>query len=116
MPFRIVAATIVAGLSFGASAVFGQCGCMGTTYMPVAPAYTTYYAPSVAYYAPPAAYYAPAPTVAYYALPAAYTTYYYAPPVAAYGYYARPGWSAFGAQGFMWRGSPSATSSCAVTP
>ena len=37
--------------------------------MPVMPAYTTYYAPTVAYYAPTVAYYAPTPTVVYYAAP-----------------------------------------------
>jgi hypothetical protein len=125
MRARVLAVTMVAVLSLCVSPVFGQCCGSVATYMPAAPAYTTYYAPTtayydsapyVAYYAPPAAYttYYASPYVSYYASP--YTTY-YGPTVAAYpAYYARPGWSVFGAPRVYVPGQPVRNALRAVTP
>lgn len=74
---RFVVVGVAVVLSFSASTVLAQCGCgpVVTTYAPVAPNYTTYYAPTpyVAYYAPTpyVSYYAPVvrPYVAYYRVP-----------------------------------------------
>jgi hypothetical protein len=113
---RVLAVTMITVLSLCVSPVFGQC-CGSAAYMPAAPAYTAYYAPTVAYYEP-------APYVAYYAPPVAYTTYYaspyatyYGPTVAAYpAYYARPGWSVFGAPRVYVAGQPVRNTLRAITP
>ncbi len=128
-----------------ASTVFAQCGCgLTTTYMPVAPSYTTYYAPTTAYYVPEiytsyyvptTTYYAPetyttyyAPTTAYYA-PSVYTSYYapatsyyapyvsYAPVAAPYvTYYGRVGESIYGTPKVYVRGEPVRNAWRAITP
>jgi hypothetical protein len=88
---RFVVVGVAVVLSLSAATVLAQCGCgpVVTTYAPVAPSYTTYYAPTphVTYYAPAA------PCVTYYAPPTRYVTY-YAPVARPYvAYYRMPRWS-----------------------
>ena len=110
MRTRVLAVTMVAVLSLSVSPVFGQCcGSVTTAYVPAAPAYATYYAPT-------AAYFAPVPFVDYYAPPVAYTTY-YGPTVVAYPtHYARLGWSVFGTPKVYVAGQPVRNVLRAITP
>ena len=141
MYWRFISLAVIA-LILSGSTVFAQCGCSSPpVYEPVAPSYSTYYAPPVAdytpvsyvsnyqpaavpttyvsYYAPPAAV-APAPYVAYYATPTPYVTYYsppVAPVVAPYPvYYGVPGLSIYGTPQIYVPGQPVRNVLRAITP
>ena len=90
---RFVAVGVAVVVSLSAATVLGQCGCGPVTaaYAPVAPSYTTYYAPTpyATYYVPPA------PYVTHYAPVRPYVTY-YAPRVRPYvTYYRMPRWGVY---------------------
>jgi hypothetical protein len=127
---RFVALAVIALIACASSAR-AQCSCgLSPTYAPVAPSYSTSYAPVVVdyapvtyatYYAAPAAY-APAPYVSYYAPPVSYAAYYapsvaVAPVVAPYrAYYGVPGWSMYGTPRVYVPGEPVRNTLKAVTP
>ncbi len=146
MRARSIAPLTFLAFILAASTVFAQCGCGATTttYMPVAPTYTAYYAPATVYYpaetytscyVPTTTYYAPevytsyyTPATTYYA-PAAYTSYYtpttayytpyvtYAPVATPYvTYYGRVGSSVYGTPKVYVRGEPVRNALRTITP